>query len=84
MTTVTISKELADALIPIIDNRIYFIQNKLYLNPGPLGKQLKILKEFFPILEKISCENTRPDNEFELPPIDPTPTQIPGGIRRKQ
>ena len=53
-----LSKELINDLIPIVDERIGFIQDNLHRNPGPLGEQLKRLKEFFRVLEKISCERT--------------------------
>ena len=53
-----ISKELINDLIPIVDERIGFIQDNLRRNPGPLGDQLKRLKEFFRVIDKISCERT--------------------------
>ncbi len=54
--TIQVSKELINDLIPIIDDRIHFINCHLHLNRGPLGDELQRLKEFFKIIDKLSCE----------------------------
>jgi hypothetical protein len=54
--TIQVSKELINDLIPIVDERIRFITQNLYRNPGPLGEELKRLQEFFEVIEKLDCE----------------------------
>ena len=54
--TIQVTKELINDLIPIVDDRIRFIDQNLYRNPGPLGEELKRLQEFFEVIEGISCE----------------------------
>ncbi len=54
--TIQVSKELINDLIPIIDDRIHFINCHLHLNRGPLGDELQRLKEFSKIIDKMSCE----------------------------
>jgi len=56
MKTIQVSKELINDLIPIVDERIRFITQNLYRNPGFLGAELKRLQEFFEVIEGISCE----------------------------
>jgi hypothetical protein len=56
MKTIQVTKELISDLIPIVDDRIHFITENLYRNPGFLGAELKRLQEFFEVIEKLDCE----------------------------
>lgn len=57
MTQVNISKQLASDLVDVIDNRIRFLSENIRRNPGPIKEKLERLREFFKIIDVISCEN---------------------------
>ena len=74
MPQITITKELADDLVHIIDDRLRFIQHHIQHNRIPLGQEAKRLNEFFEVVESISCGYT------ESPKIDWTDQSC--GVKR--
>ena len=51
-----LDKATIDDLIPIVDNRISFLQNNKHKNPSVLEPQLKRLQELFKVLDRLSTE----------------------------